>query len=180
MTIIFIGSYLVHVQALQPTGVCLNRLMKIISGTIRVCSHDNHIRHVTKLLRQFGDVNPNSIEASYYERTINATYSYGADHIHGEHHVYSLFYGISNVVPASNSRRLEFIVRIRSMNEHRSILSYIEISADNNMNMSGKQIEWVHRLYAFVFVIVTIDRRKLDIIDNITYVSIDYNWHLDE
>ena len=33
------------------------------------------------LFRQFGDANPNSIEASYYERTINATYMYGADHI---------------------------------------------------------------------------------------------------
>ncbi len=59
-------------------------------------------------IRQFGDVNPNSIESSYYERTINATYSYGADHIHGDHHVYSLFYGISNVSP-TNSRRIFFI-----------------------------------------------------------------------
>ncbi|CAF4519942.1 unnamed protein product [Rotaria sp. Silwood1] len=48
-------------------------------------------------IRQFGDANPNSIEASYYERTINATYMYGADHIEGDHHIYSLFYGISNV-----------------------------------------------------------------------------------
>ncbi|CAF2650391.1 unnamed protein product [Rotaria sp. Silwood2] len=54
-------------------------------------------------IRQFGDANPNSIEASYYERTINATYMYGADHIHGDHHVYSLFYGISNV-PVTSSQ----------------------------------------------------------------------------
>ncbi|CAF3112967.1 unnamed protein product [Rotaria sp. Silwood2] len=54
-------------------------------------------------IRQFGDANPNSIESSYYERTINATYTYGADHIHGDYHVYSLFYGISNI-PATNSR----------------------------------------------------------------------------
>jgi len=53
--------------------------------------------------RQFGDANPNSIEASYYERTVNATYMYGADHIDGDHHVYSLFYGVSNV-PVANSR----------------------------------------------------------------------------
>jgi hypothetical protein len=53
--------------------------------------------------RQFGDANPNSIESSYYERTINATYSYGADHIDGQHHIYSLFYGLSNV-PVNNSR----------------------------------------------------------------------------
>ncbi|UJR10091.1 hypothetical protein I4U23_014313 [Adineta vaga] len=54
-------------------------------------------------IRQFGDVNPNSIESNYYERTINATYFYGADHIHGKHHIYSLFYGISNV-PSTNSQ----------------------------------------------------------------------------
>ncbi|CAF2540699.1 unnamed protein product [Rotaria sp. Silwood2] len=54
-------------------------------------------------IRQFGDANPNSIESSYYERTINATYTYGADHIHGDYHVYSLFYGISNI-PATNSQ----------------------------------------------------------------------------
>ncbi|CAF3365398.1 unnamed protein product [Rotaria socialis] len=53
-------------------------------------------------MRQFGDANPNSIESSYYERTINATYMYGADHIDGDHHIYSLFYGISNV-PVSNT-----------------------------------------------------------------------------
>lgn len=54
--------------------------------------------------RQFGDVNPNSIESSYYERTINATFSNGADHINGEHHVYSLFYGMSNA-PVNHSRK---------------------------------------------------------------------------
>ena len=59
--------------------------------------------------RQFGDVNPNSIELSYYERTINATLTNGANHIHGDYHVYSLFYGISNV-PATNSRRFITIV----------------------------------------------------------------------
>ncbi len=55
------------------------------------------------VFRQFGDANPNSIESSYYERTINSTYVYGADHIDGEHHVYSLFYGISHV-PVTNTR----------------------------------------------------------------------------
>ncbi|UJR35966.1 hypothetical protein I4U23_028707 [Adineta vaga] len=54
-------------------------------------------------MRQFSDANPNSIEASYYERTINATYVYGADHVDGEHHVYSLFYGVSSV-PSSNTQ----------------------------------------------------------------------------
>ncbi|CAF1990161.1 unnamed protein product [Rotaria magnacalcarata] len=53
-------------------------------------------------IRQFSDANPNSIESSYYERTINATYTYGADHIHGDHHIYSLFFGISNI-PTNNS-----------------------------------------------------------------------------
>ncbi len=33
------------------------------------------------IFRQFGDANPNSIESGYYERTINSTYMYGADHI---------------------------------------------------------------------------------------------------
>ncbi|CAF1231815.1 unnamed protein product [Rotaria sp. Silwood1] len=41
----------------------------------------------------------------YYERTINATYTYGADHIHGNYHVYSLFYGISNIL-ATNSQMI--------------------------------------------------------------------------
>ncbi|CAF0831187.1 unnamed protein product [Adineta ricciae] len=54
-------------------------------------------------IRQFSDANPNSIEASYYERTINATYVYGSDHIDGEHHVYSLFYGVSSV-PSMNAQ----------------------------------------------------------------------------
>jgi hypothetical protein len=57
--------------------------------------------------RQFGDANPNSIEASYYERTVNATYVYGSDHIDGDHHVYSLFYGISHV-PVTNTRMSKF------------------------------------------------------------------------
>ncbi|CAF3971477.1 unnamed protein product [Adineta steineri] len=56
-------------------------------------------------IRQFGDANPNSIESNYYERTISATYSYNADHIHGKHHIYSLFYGMTNV-PATNSQML--------------------------------------------------------------------------
>ncbi|CAF1134734.1 unnamed protein product [Adineta steineri] len=54
-------------------------------------------------IRQFSDANPNSIESGYYERTINATYTYGADHIDGDHQVYSLFYGVSNV-PVTNSQ----------------------------------------------------------------------------
>ncbi|CAF0788878.1 unnamed protein product [Adineta ricciae] len=54
-------------------------------------------------IRQFGDANPNSIESNYYERTINATHYYGADHIHGKHYVYSLFYGISSI-PGPNSQ----------------------------------------------------------------------------
>jgi len=75
--------------------------MKNIFGEINKIRFSNIILRF--LFRQFGDANPNSIEASYYERTVNATYMYGADHIDGDHHVYSLFYGVSNV-PVVNSR----------------------------------------------------------------------------
>ena len=52
--------------------------------------------------RQFSDANPNSIESSYYERTVSATHTYGSDHIDGDHHIYSLFYGISNTAGSSS------------------------------------------------------------------------------
>ncbi len=80
--------------------------------------------------RQFGDANPNSIESSYYERTIDATYTYGADHINGEHHIYSLFYGISNV-PATNSRML------KNLRFFFSNILFVEMLSENYTNTTG-------------------------------------------
>jgi hypothetical protein len=37
---------------------------------------------------------------------------YGADHIDGDHHVYSLFYGISNV-PVTNTRMLKIFYFVK-------------------------------------------------------------------
>lgn len=84
--------------------------------------------------RQFGDANPNSIESNYYERTINATHYYGADHIHGKHYVYSLFYGISSI-PGPNSRMYKVPLEITSR-----IFIFVENPYDNNTNTTGKSL----------------------------------------
>lgn len=101
--IIYIGFFLERVRASLPIGDYHQKQMKIIFGKTKLVNRIYSL--LVFLSSQFGDLNPNSIESSYYERTINATYFYGANHIDGEHHIYSLFYGISNT-PTSAQRKM--------------------------------------------------------------------------
>ena len=94
----------------------------------------------SNFLRQFGDANPNSIESSYYERTINATYSNDADHIHGDYHVYSLFYGMSNVL-TTNSR---MFIRVQVYFPFDKRVLSTEMILENHANISGI---WIYLLY---------------------------------